>query len=289
MKTNGKVFSTVPTLKKSWRYLHHSFIEGLFFPRGSMPSLLHAQNCPRRSQTIHYIIKPSIPKRWGPILHPKMSLWREYGLGFSHQISWKKRTKGPARYLRPWVSRLPPGCERMEAWVDIVKQVCRFFRGSSFFFIFFSPGRFHSPYAQAKLFEMCKWSRDDDINELLHLIQAHADAARVVRERCKTKRWIKKKILEMRSKSGCFYLKAVRSEGGSRGCQFWYEQMLYQQDFEAYCFNCPLPRSVWPRHCRRPNECPGCMFLEGWEVFFIYLTRGAFTQSLKVQDLPVPK
>lgn len=132
----------------------------------------------------------------------------------------EKKDKGPARYLRPWVSRLPPGCERMEAWVDIVKQVCRFFRGSSFFFIFFSPGRFHSPIAQAKLFEMCKWSRDDDINELLHLIQAHADAARVVRDRCKTKRWIKKKILEMRSKSGCFYLKAVRSEGGSRGCQF---------------------------------------------------------------------
>lgn len=107
-----------------------------------MPSILHApQTCPRRSQSIHYINRPPAPKSndfkaLGAYSASENEPLARVGVKIFPPNPLEKKAKGPAQYLSTWVGRLPPGCERKEAWVDVDKQIGLFFRGPSFFFSF---------------------------------------------------------------------------------------------------------------------------------------------------------
>ena len=80
--------------------------------------------------------------------------------------------------LLAWVSRIPEGNARVDAWVDIVTQLSRFFRGGSHF----SSLILNSVRAD-KLFELCNWSKGH-LDDLLETLQAHVDPSKVCRNRC---------------------------------------------------------------------------------------------------------
>ena len=79
--------------------------------------------------------------------------------------------------LESWICRLPLGPERVDAWVDVVTQVNRFFSGASHF----SLSIIRSIRTDAS-FQHCHWSQQA-IDDLIFPLQAHVDADASIRDR----------------------------------------------------------------------------------------------------------
>lgn len=74
--------------------------------------------------------------------------------------------------------RLPEGVDRIEVWLDIVRQLSFFFEGASSF-----SARVAKAIRADPSFRKCHWTAED-IDTLLHPIEVHVEAATSVRNRC---------------------------------------------------------------------------------------------------------